>query len=122
MDGCLLSLWESFINRRREENQLKKDISLILELLADKNDEETWMLAFSLALETLPEYILNYCISSKDNHYVDYYEYLKDPLTLKDILELGLKHKEIEPVRKHTYSFIWGTKLTVTHILYNIIV
>lgn len=118
----MLSLWNSFINRRREENQLKKDVSSILDLLADKNDEETWMLAFSLSLEILPDNILNYCISSKDNQYVDYYEYLKDPLTLKDILELGLKHKEIEPVRRHTYSFIWGTKLTVTHILYNIIV
>jgi len=121
MDGCLLSLWNSINKRRREKQELKENISQIYHLLADKNDEETWMLAFSLALETLPEDILNYCISDRDNHYVDYYEYLKGPLTLRDILELGLRHKEIEPVRKHTYSFIWGIKLTVNHILYNVI-
>jgi hypothetical protein len=86
-----------------------------------KGDEETWMLAFSLALEILPENILNYCVSNRDSYYVtDYYKFLKNPLTLKDVLELGLKHKEIEPVRKHTYSFIWGTNLTVRHVLHNI--
>lgn len=124
MDGCLLSLWNSFINKRREKQKLRENISYIYhDLLKDKNDEETWMLAFSLALEILPEHILNYCIPLRDFGYVDYYEYwFNKNLTVRDVLQLGLKHKDIEPIRKHTYSFIWGTKLTIDRVLSKIIV
>ena len=39
---------------------------------------------------------------------------------LEFVDESNIEDKEIEPVRRHTYSFIWGTNLTVSHILYNI--
>lgn len=117
MVRLLLSLWEK-INRRKRIKKLQPIIDGFNPLLGDKAGEECWMLAFSLALEELPEYILNWVIPFKYFCYVDYYEYWIDKnLTVRDLLQLGLEHKIIEPVKKHSYSFIWGTKLTFDRIL-----
>ena len=125
MDGCMFRVWNSITKARRENKILKDKIHNIILLLYNYDrDEETAMLGLSLALEDLSDDILNLAISYEDygwpydNFGTDIYERIH---SLREIIEMGLKHKEIEPVRKHSYNFLRGCIITVIRVLHKII-
>lgn len=111
------------VNKKQEG--LKITISTILDLLKYfETDEETAILGLSIALEILPVQILNYAVP-QTNYMWPYGDYSNivwnDKIySLQEIIEMGLNHKEIEPVRKHSYNFLMGCIYTVRSVLLNI--
>lgn len=107
----------------KKQGDLKITISTILDLLnCFETDKETAILGLSLALEILPVQILNYAVPQTSYMWPcgDYFNVWNKIYTLQEIIEMGLNHKEIEPVIKHSYNFLAGCIYTVRSVLLNI--